>query len=110
LEHATSPVELGQSHTIRNYSDDVLIGRYWLDVQRIKLLLKHPPLLRFYVTGPARSGFDAENSPIEPSLKGDADAFVMKLSPNGKLIYSTYLGGSDYDVGYRIAVDKQVYA
>jgi uncharacterized protein (TIGR03437 family) len=34
-----------------------------------------------------------------------ADAFVMKLGPDGDLIYSTYLGGSAHDVGVSIAVD-----
>ena len=34
------------------------------------------------------------------------DAFVTKLSPAGNaLVYSTYLGGSDDDYGYGIAVD-----
>jgi len=34
------------------------------------------------------------------------DGFVAKLSPSGDtLVYSTYLGGSADDIGYRIAVD-----
>ena len=33
-------------------------------------------------------------------------AFVAKLNPAGSaLVYSTYLGGSNYDEGYGIAVD-----
>jgi Bacterial Ig-like domain (group 3)/Beta-propeller repeat len=36
----------------------------------------------------------------------DGDAFVAKLNPEGSaLVYSTYLGGSDFDVGMGIAVD-----
>jgi hypothetical protein len=35
------------------------------------------------------------------------DAFVTKLNPTGSaLVYSTYLGGSDTDVGFDIAVDS----
>jgi hypothetical protein len=35
------------------------------------------------------------------------DAFVSKISPTGQgLVYSTYLGGSQNDFGYRIAVDS----
>ena len=35
-----------------------------------------------------------------------ADAFVTKLNPTGTaLVYSTYLGGTDSDIGYGIAVD-----
>ena len=35
------------------------------------------------------------------------DAFVTKLDASGKIVYSTYLGGSSYDVAYSIAVDAQ---
>jgi hypothetical protein len=34
------------------------------------------------------------------------DAFVTKVSPKGDLIFSTYLGGSDFDSGTGIAVDS----
>jgi hypothetical protein len=38
---------------------------------------------------------------------GDIDAFVTKLSPDGRrLLYSTYLGGRGYDAGASIAVDR----
>jgi hypothetical protein len=44
--------------------------------------------------------------PVQSSLGGDADAFVVRLSPNGgNLLYSTYLGGSAYDGGTSIAID-----
>ncbi len=37
-----------------------------------------------------------------------SDVFVTKLSPQGNsLVYSTYLGGSESDIGYGIAVDSQ---
>lgn len=35
------------------------------------------------------------------------DAFVTKLDPFGKIVYSTYLGGSSSDVAVGIAVDAQ---
>ena len=35
------------------------------------------------------------------------DAFVVKLSPTGARVYSTYLGGTVDDVGIGIAVDSQ---
>ena len=37
---------------------------------------------------------------------GDSDSFVAKLSANGALVYSTFLGGSDFDVGRGVAVDE----
>ena len=45
-------------------------------------------------------------SPAQPAFGGVADAFVTKLNAAGNaLVYSTYLGGSDFEVGSRIAVD-----
>src|SRR5439155_799308 len=43
---------------------------------------------------------------------GSADAFVTKLNPTGSapLVYSTYLGGTDPDVGQGIAVDATGHA
>jgi len=38
---------------------------------------------------------------------GDADAFVTKINPVGSaLVYSTYLGGNDFEQGFGIAVDS----
>jgi hypothetical protein len=40
------------------------------------------------------------------SYAGNGDAFVAKISPDGStLLYSTYLGGKNYDVANAIAVD-----
>jgi len=40
---------------------------------------------------------------------GPMDVFVMKFDPNGQLIWSTYLGGPNYDRAYAVEVDKQGY-
>lgn len=37
---------------------------------------------------------------------GGTDAFVLKVSPSGKLLWMTYLGGSRWDYGEGIAVDS----
>ncbi len=61
-----------------------------------------------YITGSARAGFRVVNSPIQPTVRGDADAFVLKLSADGQhIVYATLLGGSGYDSGYHIAVDAE---
>lgn len=43
-----------------------------------------------------------QRSSMSPGLE---DAFVVKLSPAGALLYATYLGGSSSDLGYAIAID-----
>jgi len=60
-----------------------------------------------YVTGSTWStDFPAQN-PIQRSNAGDRDVFIAKLNSSGSaLVYSTYLGGSDLDDGYGIAVDS----
>src|SRR5437762_855403 len=60
-----------------------------------------------YVTGvTSASNFPTVNALQSTYGGGYNDAFVIKLNPTGSaLVYSTYLGGSDYDQAYRIAVD-----
>jgi hypothetical protein len=59
-----------------------------------------------YVTGNTYSTDFPTAAPYDASLNGPNDAFVTKLSPAGNsLVYSTYLGGTNYDYGYGIAVD-----
>ena len=44
---------------------------------------------------------------MQGSYGGNEDAFVAKLNTTGTaLVYSTYLGGNNDDVGYGIAVDS----
>jgi hypothetical protein len=61
-----------------------------------------------YLTGYViSSDFPTTAGAYQPGFGGGAgDAYVTKFSPDGKsLIYSTYIGGSDYDQAYGIAVD-----
>jgi len=53
-----------------------------------------------YSSGWVSGGWDT-------SYNGGYDGFVVKLSPAGGHLWSTYLGGSGYDHGYGIAVDGQ---
>ncbi|HEU0006975.1 MAG TPA: SBBP repeat-containing protein, partial [Terriglobia bacterium] len=61
-----------------------------------------------YVTGITIS----PNFPITPgafqaNFGGEGDAFVAKLNPEGSaLAYSTFLGGTSVDLGFKIAVDS----
>ena len=47
-------------------------------------------------------------NPFQPTFGGGGeDAFVAKLNPDGSaFLYTTYLGGSDFDLGLGIAVDS----
>ena len=62
-----------------------------------------------YVTGWTNSSDFPTMNALQPQLgvgTPDFDAFVVKLAPEGgAMIYGTYLGGSDWDRGYSIAVD-----
>ena len=59
-----------------------------------------------YVTGSvASSQFPILNA-YDPSFNGgESDCFVMKFSPNGTLVYSTFIGGSESETGTAIFVD-----
>src|SRR5947208_1965838 len=60
-----------------------------------------------YVTGVTNSsGFPTANA-LQSTLSGNHDAFVTKLSSDGKsLLYSTYLGGTGDDTATAIAIDS----
>jgi hypothetical protein len=60
-----------------------------------------------YVAGSASSTNFPTKTPIQATSHGNGDAFVTKLDPTGStLVYSTYLGGSQYDYAQSIAVDS----
>ena len=59
-----------------------------------------------YVTGHTNSsGFPTTPDAYDTSYNGGYDAFVMKLSATGNLVYGTYLGGDNDDEGHSIAVN-----
>jgi uncharacterized repeat protein (TIGR01451 family) len=68
------------------------------------------PVGNAYVTGYTQSFNFPTANPVQ-TTKGDQDAslndaFVAKLNaPGTALVYATYLGGNDHDLGYGIAVD-----
>ena len=72
-----------------------------------------------YVTGSTTSPYFPLASPFQSTIdRGDSrcidmqehiipcyDAFITKFRPTGEMVYSTYLGGSSWDVSHGIAVD-----
>jgi hypothetical protein len=61
-----------------------------------------------YISGYTYStDYPKAGTPYQTSNKGQTDAFVSKFSPDGSsLVYSTYVGGSDYEYCRGIAVDS----
>src|SRR5262249_34330393 len=43
---------------------------------------------------------------LQPAPAGGADAVVVKLNPQGQVVFSTYLGGSGDDQGRAITLDS----
>jgi uncharacterized protein (TIGR03437 family) len=58
-----------------------------------------------YVTGITYSRDFMIKDAVQTSLKGVGNAFVSKFDPQGRLLYSTYLGGSSEDAGIAITCD-----
>ena len=62
-----------------------------------------------YIAGISGSpDFPTTVGAYDETYNGYGDVFVTKLSADGSaLIYSTFIGGIDYDYGYTLAVDSQ---
>jgi hypothetical protein len=60
-----------------------------------------------YMTGQTASlDFPATSGSFQTANAGSDDVFVTKFDSAGQLIYSTYLGGSAFDSGEGVAVDR----
>jgi len=60
-----------------------------------------------YVTGDAGTGFPTTAGAFDTSVGGSTDAFITKLNPTGTgLVYSTFIGGANFDQGKDIAIDS----
>lgn len=60
-----------------------------------------------YVAGYTRSTNFPIQAPYQSNLQGIQDAFLTKFNPAGtQLVYSTFLGGSNYEYATGIAVDS----
>jgi Beta-propeller repeat len=59
-----------------------------------------------YVAGQTSSSDFPTAHPLQSTLRGNSDVFVTKLDPSGtSLVYSTFLGGSDFDSATGLALD-----
>ena len=59
-----------------------------------------------YVTGATDSpDFPVSSGALQPFRKGSQDAFVTKISRDGAIVYSTYIGGTNGAAGWGVDVD-----
>jgi len=66
---------------------------------------------RAFVTGRTYGGFPTTPEAYQRTFGGQFDAFVAEVHTSGSaLLYSTYLGGTDEEQGYAIALDRNGYA
>ncbi|MET0648839.1 MAG: SBBP repeat-containing protein [Pyrinomonadaceae bacterium] len=60
-----------------------------------------------YLTGVTNSTNFPTANPIQAALAGGGDVYLTKLNAAGNaLVYSTYLGGSDFEIAEGIAIDS----
>lgn len=59
-----------------------------------------------YAVGETASSNFPTRSPLQPTLNGIRDAFLLQLNPSGALQYASFLGGSGLERGWRLAVRK----
>lgn len=61
-----------------------------------------------YITGSTKSINFPTKNPFQPQKGGYYDAFVVKTNEYGNsLVYSTYLGGNNWDAGFHIKTDDE---
>lgn len=59
-----------------------------------------------YVVGSTFSpDFPTTAGVLGPSFGGTSDAFIVKFSPSGSVLWSTFLGGPNYERAYAVEVD-----
>lgn len=61
----------------------------------------------YVVGGTASPNFPTTVGAYDRIFNGTQDAYVAKFAPDGSLVYSTFLGGPNYDRAYAVEVDDQ---
>ena len=63
----------------------------------------------FITGGTESSTWPGTPGTYDPTPNGNYDVFVAKISPQGQLLWSTFIGGPNYDRAYGIELDAQGY-
>jgi hypothetical protein len=61
----------------------------------------------FAVGGTASPDFPVTPGAAQTAFGGEHDAWIAKLSPEGKLLWASFLGGPSYDRAYAVDVDAE---
>ena len=59
------------------------------------------------VSGETHSSDFPTYNPYQDKLNGTIDSFLMKFDPEGNILYSTFFGGSDYEVARALMFDSE---
>ncbi len=84
-----------------DYVDDVAA-----DADGYAYLTGYTSSTNFPTTNAIQFEISNPTNAVRTNVYVTADAFVTKLTPGGQLVYSSFLGGADTDVGFRIAPDS----
>jgi Calx-beta domain/Beta-propeller repeat len=79
------------------------IGGTGIDVGQA--IVADPVTGNVWIVGTTTSTNLPVQSAVQPLIGGRTDGFVSKLGAGGALVYLTYLGGSDDDSAFAVAVD-----
>lgn len=100
----------GDGFVVRLSSDgkQLLYGTYVGGLRLEKILAVDLHNNDIFFAGFTRSDdFPTTAGAFDRTMNGDSDVFVGKFSADGsQLLFSTFLGGSDHDFGFNLAVDN----
>ncbi len=117
-ESSNFPVTDGAYQTIYKGGGDLYLMKYDSDYNLIWSTLiggsaqEFPKNLKIhnntlYVVSDTKSGnFPITMDAFQKNIKGDYDGTIMQFSTDGKLLYSTFIGSSSYDVSDDIVIDE----
>lgn len=63
----------------------------------------------FYLTGSTESVDFPTRNPLQAKIAGSSDAFVMKVDAEGRILFSTFIGGNSFDSSRYISLDSKGY-
>ncbi|WP_020529441.1 gliding motility-associated C-terminal domain-containing protein [Flexithrix dorotheae] len=96
----------GSDHDGINETEKTIFTRNYGDQFRGEVIVDE--LDNIYISSSTHSAdFDITPNAFQKTLKGPLDGIIAKFNPDvSQLIWSTYLGGDNYDIGYSIKINS----